>query len=378
MFVKFKPSSAANGWTGFLNAIHAAATAAAGSTPAAPANVDVWEVLANTEAGGWTLLGTIPTTESTGANMQLVAPSGQTRFRKRFKIHMNNNTQNMPGRIVPIAYFDYDGSESLGIAAGGWDEIGSRSMMSHTGTAAAGTNDYRTWFNRSYPYNLTWWISVTQEYLWITYQSTASPYGGLPFGVANLEGADDYYTNGPELDIDWAAFYPGNNSSTSTDMVGYDERVGKMYTTNMYLYNRGHVSNSVTSWSHLNTEVPSQANAIYTTNNITMRLGPNFEHSTAGVYNTRPPLANRTGKAGKQPTLWPITIGNPHVGTPFSNLKGMKVFADRDSQDFDTFFSSPADIEYNYGKIFTDNSGQKWHVLRCVNTAGVKRAVRMA
>lgn len=378
MFIKFKPSSAGNGWTGFLNAIHAAATAAAGSTPAAPANVDVWEVLANTEAGGWTLFGTIPTTESSGSNMQLVAPSGQTRFRKRFKIYMNNNTTNMAGRIVPIAYFDYDGSESLGIAAGGWDELGSRTMMQHTGTATAGTNEYRTWFNRSYPHNLTWWISVTQEYLWITYHGSASPYGGLPFGVANLEGADDYYTNGPELNTDWACFYPANSLSTSLDALNYEERVGKMYSNNAYLYNRGQISNSTASWSHKTTEVPSQPHAIYTQNNITMRLGPNFEHSTAGIYNTRPPLANRTGNAGKQKTLWPITIGNPHVGTPFSNLKGMKVFADRDNQNFDTYFSSAADIEYNYGKIFTDNSGQKWYVLRSRATNGVKRAVRMA
>ena len=378
MFIKFKPSSAANGWTGFLNAIHAAATAAAGSTPAAPANVDVWEVLANTEAGGWSLFGTIPTTEANGSNMQLVAPSGQTRFRKRFQIYMNANATNTPGRIIPKAYFDYDGSESLGIAAGGWDEIASRVMMSNAGAGTAGQNDYRTWFNRYYPWNLTWWISVTQEYLWITYEGIREPYGGLPFGVANLEGADDYYTNGLELDSDWAAYYPANNSSTTLDPIGYDERVGKMYSINMYLYNRGQISNSVASWSHLTTEVPSQPAAIYTNNNITMRLGPNFEHSTAGIYNTRPPLANRTGKAGKQPTLWPITIGNPHVGTPFSNLKGMKVFADRDNQNFDTYFSSAADIEYNYGKIFTDNSGQKWYVLRSYITNGVKRAVRMA
>ena len=378
MFIKFKPGTTNNGWTGFINAIHAAATATAGANPATPTHVDVWEVLANTEAGGWTLLGTIPTTEAVGANMQLVAPSGQTRFRKRFKIHMNANATNTAGRIVPIAYFDYDGSESLGIAAGGWDELGSRIMMSNTGVGTAAQNEYRTWFNRYYPYNLTWWISVTQEYLWITYQGFTEPYGGLPFGVANLEGADDYYTNGNELDTDWAAFYPANNSSTALDPIGYDERVGKMYSINMYLYNRGQISNSVANWSHLTTEVPSQPTAIYTSNNITMRLGPNFEHSTASVYNTRPPLANRTGKAGKQPTLWPITIGNPHVGTPFSNLKGMKVFADRDHQNFDTYFSSVPDIEYNYGKIFTDNSGQKWYVLRSYITNGVKRAVRMA
>ena len=378
MFIKFKPGTTNNGWTGFLNAIHAAATATAGANPATPTHVDQWEVLSNTEAGGWSLYGSIPTTEANGSNMQLVAPSGQTRFRKRFQIYMNSTLTNIAGRIIPRAYYDYDGSESLAVDGGGWDEIASRVMMGHTGTNTAGTNDYRTWMNRSYPHNLTWWIAVTQEYLWITYQGSAAPFGGLPFGVANLEGADDYYTNGTELDIDWAAFYPVNTTFNTVDTLNYVERVGKLYSINMYLYNRGQISNSTAEWTHNTTEVTGQVNAINTTNNITMRLGPNFEHSTASIYNTRPPLANRTGAAGKQKTLWPITIGNPHTGTPFSNLKGMKIFADRDNQDFDSYFTSTTDIEYNYGKIFTDNSGQKWYVLRCYVTNGVKRALRMA
>jgi hypothetical protein len=378
MFIKFKPGTTNYGWTGFINAIHAAATATAGANPATPTHVDVWEVVSNTEAGGWSLYGSIPTTETSGSNMQLVAPSGQTRFRKRFQIYMNTANTNTAGRIIPKAYFDYDGSESLAIGASGWNELGSRAMMSFTSSTVQATDDYRTWMNRYYPYDLTWWIAVTQEYLWITYQGNSPPYGGLPFGVANLEGADDYYTNGNELDTDWAAFYPVNTTQASVDAQYYLERVAKMYSTNNYLYNRGQITNSTAEWTHNTTEVAGQINAINTTSNLTMRLGPNFEHSTASIYNTRPPLANRTGSAGKQKTLWPITIGNPHTGTPFSNLKGMKIFADRDNQNFDTYFTSTGDIEYNYGKIFTDNSGQKWYVLKSYVTNGAKRALRMA
>ena len=378
MFVKFKPSTAYNGWTGFLNAIHAAATAAAGSTPSTPTNVDYWEVISNTEAGGWSLIGSIPTTESVGSNMQLVAASGQTRFRKRFKIHMNTSNTNIAGRIVPIAYFDYDGSESLGITASGWDEIGSRIMMALGGTGSSGANDYRTWWNRSYPYTFTWYIAVTQEYLWISYQTNSAPFGGMPFGVSDLEGADDYFTNGNELESDWAVFYPYHSNNTSTDASYLGEFVGKTYSQNYNLYTRSQVSNGSQYWSHLANEVSGQANAINTNNPITLRLGPNFEHSTASTFNTRPPLASRTGTAGKQKTLWPVVIGNPHVGQPFTNFKGMKIFADRDNQDFNTYYSSTRDIEYNIGKVFTDGDGQKWWVMASYMTNGAKRALRMA
>ena len=144
------------------------------------------------------------------------------------------------------------------------------------------------------------------------------------------------------------------------------------------MYNRSQVSNSTAYWTHSTTEVPSQPNGIYTNQPITLRLGPNFEHSTATQYNTRPPLASRTGTPGKQKTLWPVVIGNPHVGQPFTNFKGMKVFADRDNQDFNTYYSATRDIEYNIGKVFTDGDGQKWWVMASYITNGAKRALRMA
>ena len=171
MLIKFKPSSTSEGVYGFNEAVKAAATASAGTTPTKPSYVDEWEVISNTTAGGWTLID--HTNTSTGTQLQLIAPtvkSGvQTDEYKGFSIHRSTSSANY-GHTYCRAH-KWVGN--LGTLTGSYTDTIHLTYNTGNNTSAYG----RYWMG--YQTSLAssvFYIAVTQDYLWIwkQYNSTSA------------------------------------------------------------------------------------------------------------------------------------------------------------------------------------------------------------
>lgn len=163
MLVKFRPSSTQSGTYGLVNAIKAAATAAAGTTPSKPSYVEDWEVVSNTVAGGWTEIST--NLGSSGEQLVIAAPTPKTATvapneYKFWRIYRSTASANYGATYCSAGRWEGN------ISTGSGTQTDTQHLTYNTSTSTSPY--YRMWQGdyASLSSN-SFYIAVTAEYLWV-------------------------------------------------------------------------------------------------------------------------------------------------------------------------------------------------------------------
>jgi hypothetical protein len=343
MFVKFIPSSGgASGHQGLYNAIKAAGTAAAGETPAKPAGLTYWEVISNTEAGGWTVTSeNISTSLNTGLHIEMASPSRLTPDlrRKRFRLQVAN-TNNYYGCSGYVnTYFDWRAA-----AGDNWSNYGNRACTSYTGTTSS--TRYDTWLYNSRPHQATFWLSITADHMFLVHSINQMSFS--PVGIAEILGADVYYSDHPIKSSTAATFYSTGNNGTN---AGEDYHASYMYKPTVNNHDNRNYGYVTTATNHVN----NVSSSISTTEQQ-MRWLPPFNDNGTNYYNSYFP---RITSKGKRDTLYPVLHGNPWMNT-IGYLAGVRVVGDTtiDYANYDT-----SQVYYDVGRqgtVVHDADGKRW------------------
>ena len=367
MLIKFRPNTSGNGFLGLCRAIETAATAAAGSTPASPSYMTSWQVLSNTEAGGWTVAQTSPSAVATDAHVEITAPSTQSRFRKRFRMTYNESSTTTStsyyGLFFPVAYFDYQSPNTST-----WTEISNR-VLARAGYAAT-TANYYTYLYNIPASDMDWVIAVTQKYLWLVPIDKQNRFAGalVPSGISDIEGIDDWQTNGPEMTFPFTALYTSSSSTggaSDTNIYDYQFHPFQMLYQMSYGY----------STVYTNEQPYSQnSSVIYPTTVGSMQFGQCYDDGPRQYYNTYPKIFSRTSVGGRTQTLWPHYFGNPWQVGPIGQLSGIRYYSNQNSTNYTTDGTNWQTLypEFLDGVTVTDGNGDKWLVF---NKYGVMKGV---
>lgn len=329
MLIRFKPNSTNQGWQGLSNGIITAATAAAGSTPAAPAGMDTWEVLDNTTAGGWTVqnvVADLTNVNQTGEYLRIVADTIKTPidgFQK--SIVLNRYEAGATNKFRGCALI-----ASKVTTGSPFQQIVDRAMSMSTGPSA--TAVYNRWVDQYYLDQVRYTIAVTKQYLWIF---TEHYIGSSGQSDNKIVGISDY-TTGTEWDLTPGSLhfpvgglYSGSTSSTS-DI--YDNH--QIYAYGLHnqgeLY--GHEFNDLANW--LSTYSIKNANNL--TNSNTLGLGPYIQ--SADAVNTTYYFKNNWDANGdRRMALQDVAFWNPFNGMSYRELHGLKIVGwDRANNNYDT------------------------------------------
>lgn len=365
MFIKFKPTSSGNGLIGFCNAVAAACTAAAGATPVKPLYVDTWEVVANTVAGGWTAgTNTTSTSSSNGQYAEFINTSGQARFRKRVRFYMDS-TSSTYGKWSPYSYYDYDTDGRTGNQT--WTQMFSQKWAIGGSTT---TTDYRVFDWTYWPYNNTWAISVTADYMYLINLTSTVSHARMPNGIANIKGNDDYYTNGPEFAFDFATIFHCGTSNTTNAAANSGEFIHKPVYIQSSYNPLGYKTATYTNMAQFGSTINMSSQV--------MQMGEAFDGTVRQAYNGYSGMMSRTS-GGLVPALYPMYIGSPwYTGEPFGQLAGFKFMGAMDTVNMSEYVNNTNKFkELQSGLFFTDADSNKWFVTSKVNTNGNRRAIQV-
>ena len=120
MYVRFKVSSTSSngyGMKGMVETIRAVAAASAGASISQPAGTTMFQVVSNTEAGGWTVDSSTTSASYTYSNwtgnIQINSPTNKAGYQKSFRVVTNSSTSAYSSYGALICSFKaYDGATS--------------------------------------------------------------------------------------------------------------------------------------------------------------------------------------------------------------------------------------------------------------------------
>lgn len=347
MFVKFRPQSASNGIIGLKAAILQAATAPAGSDPAnpLPSRVEEWEVLDNSVAGGWTINTTLPdwTPGETVDGDGSLPDSSQTLFAIEADTPKTSVHPKAEKKVF-FMFYTYSTTNNYNnftFRAGQLSSTGtlesSRILNSNGNTNGEDIgSQYLSTTGSSEAFDHTWYVSVTQEYIWV-YKEHAPDQGSTSYrtksrrgilGVSDLTYATDWEqtAGSPHFPVGGIFQHSANTSSTT---YGYDDTTGEFH--QIKAYGIGHQDESYSArygetvdwyvnYSNKDTDTLQQQYAI--------PLGPSYEDIK--LDDDIPPNDQyyKSGwdeKGFDRTSLTDVTFMSPLTGWNARSCKGIKL-----------------------------------------------------
>lgn len=319
MFIKIRPANTdgSTGHTAVVSALWKCATADAGTTPT-PYNAgwyDEFTVIDNTVAGGHTTnTDTTSTTSGVhdsnqGAYVNLFADTGVTPItgeKRYFSMQGTNTTSSI-----------YRG----GIEWPRWGRANSSNGVNnqydlppYVSNSSTFDNYGGTWLANTYPYQNTYWINATSEYIYIFRDPGTNGYqenGRHIAGCSNFDDATGYDHSGSGH-FPAAGIWIGNTSSTNIGPPSY-------YNT-FYSIINWQDSRSGRGFGSLFSVQRESAEA------STYFLGNTFltDATVAGSQNSTGYLKSSwDGKGFERPTLNDIALYYPRNGFPYRKYKGL-------------------------------------------------------
>jgi hypothetical protein len=338
---------------GMIETIRAVATASAGASISQPAGTTMFQVVSNTEAGGWTVDSstTSPSNSYTnwGGSIQINAPTNKTGYQKSFKIATNSTSsqQSYSGALI-CKFKAYDGTSAR-----------YEGNLSYSNSSGSTTN-FTQWMptNGIYQTSLTWHFSCTADYayLWFEHDGSRSSYHNNFAGVSELQNVPASYLGTGNAFFPAVGFY--SSSLNTTNAFG---------TTTTSYYN-DFFAHSIHGSYPNGDDGPFDyvnANNIYYTgqgqltgNDSPMQLGPQYYYNNSTSYSTTynyKPIFNADGN--KVGALVPAMYFNPYRGIPFTTLAGFFYY-----EPFERAVGSEASLPSitRQSEIIYDDSGAKY------------------
>lgn len=347
MFVKFRPNTDSDGVPGLKAAILQAATAPAGSDPAnpLPARIDEWEVLDNSVAGGWTINTTLTgwtpgeTVDGTGA----LPDSSQTLF----AIEADTPKTSVHPKAEKKVFYMYYSHSSANVynnytfRAGQLSSTGtleSSRILNHTANTYADNVgiQYVSATGDAEAEDHTWYVSVTQEYIWV-YKEHAPDQGNANHrtkarraivGVSDLTYATDWEQTAGSPHFPVGGIFQ-NSINTSSTSYGYGFTYGESH--NIRAYGIGHQDESYSA--RYGETVDWQVEySIQSANTLQQQyaiaLGPAFDDISDANATPSSLQYYKSGwdeKGFDRTSLTDVTFMSPLTGWNARSCKGIKI-----------------------------------------------------
>ena len=364
MLIAFRPSADVSGIRGMSEAIVAAATAAAGSTPAKPTYCDVWRVISNEEAGGWTVevsSGTTSTTATVGEKVRLSAPTKKVNgdvAKKYFALRVNNSTTSnynwwnffvkFPERTNRGDNPSYESTE--------------RYLTDYDNTSSS-TVSFQAWYGNRDPNEGEWMISITENYCYIfrpagngvdivTYKSELC-------GCADLTGTPDNLLGSSHAYDPFVGFFHGYNTNDPADQNDGDNLFDYIQFSFGGAGNRNYISgNSNYKWVEYRGQayLSMSAAASNPTSEPVIRFAPHYQGDIRSDDNTYGKTVTASGS--KIYSMHPAVVYQPFKGVPYQTIDGLKYLGNFSDTEFSSNMKNISN-ELNF-KYFYDENGDRY------------------
>jgi len=347
MFVKFRPTTSSFGIVGLKAAILQAATAPAGTDPAnpLPSRVAEWEVLDNSVAGGWTINTTLTdwTPGETVDGDGSVGTTSQTIFAieadtPKTSVHPKAEKKVFHMYHQYVAGNDYN---NFTFRAGQLSSTGalesSRLLNASGNTTNADVGlQYLSKAGDSEADRHTWYVSVTQEYIWVfkehapdqgsSSHRTKSRRGIL--GVSDLTYATDWEQTAGSPHFPVGGFFQ-HSSNQDSGSYGYSYTYGDYH--NISAYGIGHQDESygarygeTVDWM-INYSNTSQTSVMQS---YAIPIGPAYRNIAGSPAHPTSVQYFKSGwdeKGFDRTSLTDVTFMSPLTGWNARSCKGIKI-----------------------------------------------------
>lgn len=372
MLVKFKvDNGSTSGFHNFAQAIKAVMTAAAGSAPSKPSGCIVWDVISYEEAGGWTVEYENTSASSLNSGQELRMNSATKKVnvpnqKKMFGVAVNGTITENYNWWTPIAGFvNRDGN------------VISRRGMCDYNEGQQSSARYDSWFETYNPDNCSWFISCTENYVWLwkdRYDGNSLVGGNqqIPLcGIADYSGTPGNLLASSNNFHPSAYYYSG---STSTTTFASDRAEGEAYQEHLGLGMHSNGSNIDADYrwggvsQHFQYSMTNSGSQTVTYNSI--ELGPQYHQSGRNEQEQFSAVFDSGGN--RTLGMYPLVIFNPYVNMPYQTLDGFKYIGAYTDQETNTDNFDNMHDKYHSKYVFDEN-GDKYI---CIVSYGIIRAIR--
>lgn len=368
MYVRFKVnSSSANGYgmEGMVETIAAVATASAGASITTPEGVSYFQVVSNTEAGGWTVKN------RTTANynytdwrgyIEIESNTPKSGYKKAFKVFTNSST----------SYPQYWGNMQTEFRAYDGANLRYNGRLAY-GTGSSSSTNHTLWMpnlqiNDS---RFTWHFTCTANYAYLWYEidgSLGTTYANNFAGVADLNNVPDSYLGSGNAFFPAIGFYSGSNNASYS--------FGTSTTSNYHDYIAHTIHGSYTNGDDGPFDYYNVNNVQYTgtggvtTNDAPIQFGPYYYQNMSNAENVNynyKPIFNASG--AKVGSLTPMFYFNPYRGIPFTTLRGFYYY-----EPFERGTDSYVALPWNsrQSEILYDGNGDKYSLQYQPSNYGIR------
>ena len=369
MYVRFKVSSSSSngyGMKGMVETIRAVAAASAGASISQPAGTTMFQVVSNTEAGGWTVDSSTTSASNTYSNwagvIQINSPTNKAGYQKSFRVitnSPNNGGQSYYGALK-CSFKAYDGATAR-----------YEGNMSYS-TSNATSSNAQMWMPNAgiYQSSLTWHFSCTADYayLWFEHDGSRSGFHNNFAGVSELQSVPASYLGTGNAFFPAVGFYSGSNNSSYYFGTSSTNSYHDYFTHSLH----GSWPNGDDGpYDYVNANnIQYTGTGAFTGNDAPMALGPGYYYNSSNNYSTSynyKPIFNGDGlKVG---ALVPAMYFNPYRGIPFTTLAGFYYYepVERTNTSYLAMGTQTKQSEIIY-----DDSGAKYTLQYQPNMFGVR------
>ena len=364
MLIAFKPTTDAGGIRGTSQALVAAATAAAGSTPAKPQYCEVWRVISNEEAGGWTVeleTGTGTSTILTGKRVQLSAPTKKTNgdvARKYFGLNVNNSTTSNYNWWNFYMHFP----ERTNRGDNPTNESPLRYLTDYDSTSN-NTLSHQAWYYNYDPSQGEWLISITENYCYIFRPAgngvDVIQYKSEICGCADLTGTPDNLLGSAHAYDPFVGFFHGHNTNAPTTLTDGDNLFDYILYSHGGAGDRNYISgNSNYKWieSRGQTFLSMHATNTLTSTAQALPLAPTYQADYRNDDTTYGKTLTASGS--KIYSMHPAVVYQPFKGIPYQTIDGLKYLGNYSDAEFTSAMNNISN-ELNF-KYFYDENGDRY------------------
>lgn len=363
MLIAFKPNTTNSGLRGLGHAITTACTAAAGSNPAKPQYVDVWRVISDEEAGGWTVESDSlsgATSVIVGDKLRLSAPTkkldGSVR-KKYFGMRINStNTVHYNWWNFWVRF-----PERTNMGTTSYSSEATNRYLSYQGATSNTTASNQSWYYNYNPHHGEWLISVTENYLYIFRPAgngtDVVQYKSELCGVADLTGTPDNLLGSSHAYEPFVGFYHGHNVNSPSTLNDGDSLYDFLWVGNGPAYPQTISTDENYKWTENRSQfIYSNTTTGPSTNQAAMDLGPSYDGSGRTFHNTLHKTVTSSGS--KIYSMHPAAVYNPFWGVPYQTIDGLKYLGNFGDANYDATMN-PISNDLNF-KYFYDENGDRY------------------
>ena len=356
MYVRFKVSSLSEhgrGMKGIVETVRAVATASAGASISQPTGTAMFEVVSNTEAGGWTVDSSTTSASYSYSGwvgtIQINSPTNKTGYQKSLEVKANSTSSSWTNYGSLLCTFKvYDGST---VRYSGPLSVNS----SNTTSSSSGGN---MWMPNAgvYQDGMTWHFSCKADYAYLWFERDGSTSTHNFAGVSELQNVPASYLGSGNAFFPAVGFYGCSNSAGG----GFGSSTSSYYHDYFAHSIHGSYANADDSpFDYVNANnVQYTGSGSFTTNDYPMQLGPYYYQGTSNAENANynyKPIYNADGN--KVGALVPAMYFNPYRGIPFTTLSGFYYY-EPFQRSVDSWLALPSQIRQS--EIIYDDTGAKY------------------